>query len=194
MKKPTLLFLILAVIVLATSAKAERISEHLQFQRGAVNGVLIENNGARLAIYGWNKDEAKGVDQVLLPHSRRDLVWLAAPLVRAGAKAVAPARESYFLETPNKFWDEFTKTRFHDYGQQSTKILPQPLAVNQLVKDGDEIEWHGLKFRVVETAAYTRGSCQLHHGTRRKEDCVYGRSDLRRRQDLRFVQFSRCNL
>lgn len=136
----------------------EQLSEHLSWQPGPVNGVLVEQDGAHLAIYGWRQGDAREIEQVLLTHSRRDVVWLARPLISAGAKATAPARELFYLEKPQEFWDAFTKTRFHDYAQQSTKILPAPLAVDRWVKDGEVVEWRGHKIRVIDTPAFTRGS------------------------------------
>ena len=92
----------------------EKITPECIFAPGSVNGVLIERGGGRLAVYGWAGEDASGIEQVLLPHGRRDLVWKARTLVDAGAAAIAPARERYGLETPGAFWDTFTKTRFHD--------------------------------------------------------------------------------
>jgi glyoxylase-like metal-dependent hydrolase (beta-lactamase superfamily II) len=146
------------ILLVATAGAAEVITPHVNFQPGPINGVLVEQDGHRLAVYGWPDDVATGVEQVLLTHGRRDVVWLARPLVDAGAKAVAPAGELYWLETPQDFWNGFTTSRFHDYAQQTTKVLAEPLPVAQWVKDGDEIDWRGVKFRVLDTAAFTRGS------------------------------------
>lgn len=137
---------------------SDKLTKHLSFSKGPVNEVLVERDGHRLAIYGWSGPEAENVEQVLLTHSRRDVLSAAKPLIAGGTKAIAPTRESYYLERPNEFWDGFTKSRFHDYAQQSTKILAKPLAVAQWVKEGDEFQWRGLTFRVLETGAYTRGS------------------------------------
>ncbi len=144
----------------ASSVGAEKISDHVTFSPGPVNGVLIEGDGTRVAVYGWTGTDADAakVDHVLLAHGRRDVVWPARKLVDAGTKAVAPARELYGLTKPQDFWDTFTKSRFHDYAQQSTKILAQPLAVDRWVKDGEQVQLGALSFRVLETAGYTRGS------------------------------------
>ena len=135
----------------------EKITDECTFAAGPVNGVLIERDGRRLAVYGWAED-AKNIDHVLLPHGRRDLVWKARRLVDAGAGAIAPAQERSGLETPNAFWDAFTKTRFHDYAQQTTKILAAPLAVERWIQEGDKISWRGVTLEVLETPGFTRGS------------------------------------
>ena len=138
--------------------EVETKNEGFSFVRGPVNGVVIERGGARLAVYGQPVETEQKFEQVLLTHHRRDVLWAARGLVDAGAKAVAPAAERSLIETPGKFWDAFTTKRFHDYAQQSTKILATPLKVDRWVKDGDVIEWQGLKFRVLETPGYTRGA------------------------------------
>lgn len=152
-----ILFLVLCAQA-SFGLSVEKITPQCTFDPGPVNGVLIERNDARLAVYGWAQDDAKGIDRVLLAHGRRDLVWKARPIVMAGAGAIAPTRALYALEKPGDFWEAFTKTRYHDYGQQSTKIPAAPLKVERWVKEGDEINWQGLTFRVLETPGYTRGS------------------------------------
>jgi len=137
---------------------AEQITRHCSFVPGPVNGVLIERGEARLAVYGWAQEDTTNIEHVLLAHGRRDLVWKARPLADSGVATVAPARELYALEKPQDFWDAFTKTRFHDYGQQSTKIPARPVKVERWVKEGDEIDWRGITFRVLETPGYTRGA------------------------------------
>ena len=141
--------------VLTSAAPADvRIS----VDPGPVNGVLLEANGHRLAVYGWKADGAAAVDYVLLAHGRRDIVWKAKPLIDAGTKVIAPNRERFGLEKPGDFWKEFAKGRFHDYAQQTTKILPAAIPVERWVNDGDTVEWQGITLRVVETPGFTRGS------------------------------------
>ncbi len=153
------LILVLVLLVqVSSSPGAETIAPHCTFEPGPINGVLIERGEGRLAVYGWTSNDAEKIEQVLLPHGRRDLVWKARPLAEAGARAIAPARELYMLNKPRDFWNAFTKTRFHDYAQQSTKISADPVKVERWVKEGDEIEWRGITFRVLETPGYTRGS------------------------------------
>jgi len=156
MRRLMLLFVLLVQVSL--SPGAEEITPQCAFERGPINGVLIERGEGRLAVYGWARGDTEKIEHVLLPHGRRDLVWKARPLAEAGAGAIAPARELYMLEKPGDFWNAFTKTRFHDYAQQSTKISADPVRVKRWVKEGDEIEWRGTVFRVLETPGYTRGS------------------------------------
>lgn len=152
----TLLSLTFCLLTTGTPA-AESITKTCSFESGPINGVLLERDGHQLAIYGWTAN-TKNVEQVLIPHGRRDLIWKARPLAKSGASVIAPARERFFLEKPTDFWKAFVKTRFHDYAQQSTKIASTPLPVKQWVKDGESIQWRGLTFRVIETPGFTRGS------------------------------------
>ena len=59
--------------------------DDLQVIRGPINGVLLERNGHRLAIYGDPRKEFAQVDTVLFTHHRRDVVWAGRSLVQHGA-------------------------------------------------------------------------------------------------------------
>lgn len=137
---------------------AEAITPNVAFEPGAVNSVLVQQNGKRLAVYGASDQKASNCEQVLLTHHRRDVLGKARPAIAAGAAAVAPEAERELIEKPNDFWNAFTTNRFHDYAQQSTKILGQPLSVDRWVKEGDVVEWRGLRFDVIATPGYTRGA------------------------------------
>ena len=145
-----------AVVAVETTVAfpAEQITEHCIVQPGVVNGAVIHANGQQLAVYGWDDGP---VDRLLLTHGRRDVVWRAASAL-SQANVVAPARERYSLESGPDFWEKFPQTRFHDYGQQSTKIPDKAFEIDQWVADGDVLDWNGLKISVLETPGYTRGS------------------------------------
>ncbi len=146
---------VFALGVLTTAATADvRMSVH----PGPVNGVLLEANGHRLAVYGWKPDDAAAIDYVLLAHGRRDVVWKAKLLIDAGTKVIAPNRERFGLEKPGDFWKEFATGRFHDYAQQTTKVPVAAIPVERWVNDGDTVEWQGITLRAVETPGFTRGS------------------------------------
>jgi glyoxylase-like metal-dependent hydrolase (beta-lactamase superfamily II) len=157
MRRLILLFALFA-LSLTPANGSEKITPHCTVVSGPINGVLIERDGAGLAVYGWADDVAKPIEQVLLPHGRRDLVWKTRPLAEAGVRVIAPQRELYFLEKPREFWDTFSRTRYHDYGQQTTKVPARPFKIARWVKEGDEIDWRGITFRVLETPGFTRGS------------------------------------
>lgn len=154
------MILLAGLFVVPLVCWAEKITPHCTFNRGPINGVLIKRDGKQLAVYGWQRevDNPTKIQQVLLPHARRDLVWKCRDLVEQGATLTAPARERFHLERPEEFWDTFTMSRFHDYNQQSTKILSIPLQVEHGVKAEDTFTWQDLTFKVLETPGYTRGS------------------------------------
>jgi glyoxylase-like metal-dependent hydrolase (beta-lactamase superfamily II) len=95
---------------------------------------------------------------VLFTHHRRDAVWAGEPLVRKGAQAVAPEAERDLFENVDQFWTRYQTERFHDYANQSSRILTEPLPLARTVKEGDRIEWQDLAIQVLDTPGYTRGA------------------------------------
>ena len=51
--------------------------------------------------------------------------------------------------------------RFHNYEQQSTKVLVEPTKVDIWVKDGDVVVSSSIKFQVIETPGFTRGAVKI---------------------------------
>ncbi|MCH2116808.1 MAG: MBL fold metallo-hydrolase [Pirellulales bacterium] len=153
-------FVFAAVVWLVTSAgtQAKTPGPSIEITQGPVNRVVIRTESQAAAIYGAAEATASEIDWVLLPHHRRDVLWAARPLVEAGVKAVAPAAERELIESPQNFWNDFRQKRFHDYQQQSTKILEKPLAVNRWVKEGDQLDLGGVTLTTLETPGFTRGS------------------------------------
>ena len=125
---------------------------------GAVNGAAIERDGRSIAFYGDPIGQLQNVEKVFLTHHRRDAVWAALDLAANGTRVVAPATELPYLAQAQGFWSEFQGTRFHDYAQQSTKILTTNLDVQELARGGRSIEWRGVTIEVLDTPGYTRGS------------------------------------
>jgi len=142
----------------SSPAAAEKIVPGCRFVEGPINGVLLERDGRRLAVYGWQEDDAKNIDHVVLPHGRRDLVWNARAAASQGAQVVAPAGGHHSLQRPGEYWNAFITARFHDYAQQTTKIVGRPLPVDREVGQGDSITWQGLELRVLATPGFARGS------------------------------------
>ena len=93
-----------AVFIFGVSASAEVT---IAVNYGPVNGVLLETDGHRLAVYGWTPDDTPGIEHLLLGHGRRDVVWKAMSLIESGVKVIAPKRERFGLERPADFWNEF---------------------------------------------------------------------------------------
>ena len=152
---------ILSLVLVSSSSLAgsdDALPNGLEFAPGAVNRVVITRGAGQLVVYGATKEHAPAAELLLLTHGRRDVVWAARSLAESGVKIVAPTGERYWLEQSQEFWDAFTTKRFHDYGQQSTKVVAQPLAVAQWAEEGEKISWRGLSIRTIPTPGYTRGA------------------------------------
>ncbi len=85
-------------------------------------------------------------------------MWAGRSLIRHGAQVIAPQSEADLFSDVQAFWDHFTNARYHDYAQQTTKVLTEPIAVTRFVQDEETITWQGLPIRVLATPGYTQGS------------------------------------
>ncbi len=167
----------------APSYPVERIAPGVTVVRGPVNGILIERKGETLAIYGDPRPLPVNARQVLFTHHRRDVVWAGRLLVQQGAKAVAPEAERALFTEVDSFWQHYSTSRFHDYANQSSRILAEPIALTRSVRDGDTIDWQGLAIRVMGTPGYTRGAVSYLVETGGKRiacvgDLIYGQGHL----------------
>jgi glyoxylase-like metal-dependent hydrolase (beta-lactamase superfamily II) len=133
-----------------------QLSEHVSFLPGPVNGASIEKDNARLVVYGDPTGKIENAEMVLFTHSRRDVVWAGRKLVENGATAVVPESDADNFTNVEKFWNEFTTRRFHDYAQQGTKILTKSLKIGRTVKAGENFSWQGIPIEVIDTPGYTR--------------------------------------
>jgi glyoxylase-like metal-dependent hydrolase (beta-lactamase superfamily II) len=175
--------LILALAGLCRAAGVEELSPHVSVCQDSVNGVFIRRQGRTLVIYGDPCKKLKKADKVLFTHSRRDVAWAGRALLESGAKSVVPLNEVDKFEKAGEFWSAFVKNRYHDYEQQTTKVLTEPLRVDQAVRGGDIITWQGLAVRVLDTPGYSRDSVSYFvdvDGTRYGfvGDLIYGNGHL----------------
>ena len=152
------ILLILTAVVTSVPVSAEEVSPHLTVYPGAVNGVMIEDGDTTVAVYGLPDKVEVEVDHLLLTHHRRDVVTSALKVIKAGAHVHAPEAERDLFEKPEAWWEAFLEKRFHDYSQQSTKVLVKPVRVDSWVKADDEIKAGNYMFRVLETPGFTRGA------------------------------------
>ncbi|RJP32139.1 MAG: MBL fold metallo-hydrolase [Candidatus Omnitrophota bacterium] len=150
-----LLFSLSCNSILAES-NTQTVTPHLTVIAGPINGALLQKNGKILAVYGDPRDPAINADMVLFTHYRRDVAWAGVKLARNGAQAVVPKNEESFFSGVSQFWSEFSVKRFHDYYQQTTKILTQPIPITKTVEDGETWMWEGIPIHVLATPGYTR--------------------------------------
>ncbi len=152
---------VLAALLAVTATCSHRIGglpADLEIVEGPVNGAVIERDGYRVAIYGDPSGEPANIEKVFLTHHRRDVAWAALGLAAKGARVVAPAAELPLISNAAAFWDEFRAVRFHDYAQQSTKILTENLAVQESAVGGRTFDWRGVSIKVLDTPGFTRGA------------------------------------
>ncbi len=146
------------LVVYAYSVTANGFSPNVAIEPGAVNSVLISAGGKTIAVYGIPVDKHQHCEHVLLTHHRRDVVWKARSGIDNRVPIIAPAADRPWLEKTPDFWNSFTKSRFHDYGCFTTKIIDSDIPVARWVQESDVLDWRGLKFQVLDTPGYTRGS------------------------------------
>jgi len=154
----TILVNLLILFLASQSCFAEVIplSDHVSLIPGPVNSVDIEKDNAHLVIYGNPGGEIKKTDMVLFTHSRRDVVWAGRKLVENGATAVVPKSDVERFNNVERFWNDFTTRRYHDYAQQGSKILTKSLKIGRVVKAGENLSWKGIPIEVIDTPGYTR--------------------------------------
>jgi glyoxylase-like metal-dependent hydrolase (beta-lactamase superfamily II) len=130
----------------------------VEFLEGAVNGIRIGRGARQIAIYGDPRPDSPPAERVLLTHHRRDAVWPARALMDRGAVAVVPAGEQNLFAGAEEFWRAFQTARYHDYAQQSSRVLTRSLTPVRTVAPGDRIELDGASIEVAATPGYTRGA------------------------------------
>jgi len=150
------LLLILSLASQSYGDVAIQLSNHVSLIPGPINGVSIEKDNARLVVYGDPTGKIDKAEMVLLTHSRRDVVWAGRQLVENGAIAVVPDSDVEKFSNVERFWNDFTNRRFHDYAQQGTKILTKSLKIGRTVKVGENFSWKGIPIEVIDTPGYTR--------------------------------------
>ncbi len=145
-------------IIALSVAKADKLSSRVVIRTGVVNSAIIRGAKQTAVVYGAPEDSPPKADWVLLPHHRRDVVWAAESLIENGSKVIAPEAERALIETPEQYWGEFQQKRFHDYAQQTTKVLARGIKVDRWVSEGDRIDLGEVVLDVLETPGFTRGS------------------------------------
>ncbi len=134
-------------------AEVIQLTKSCEVELGAINAVCVRSTLGAVAVYGWDQP----VNQVLLTHGRRDVVWRARKAAES-AEVIAPARERDLLEKGAEYWGRFPVARYHDYAQQTTKVPANSWPVKRWVQAGDKIRLSGTSFEVLETPGFTRGA------------------------------------
>ncbi len=160
MRPLTLALFSLSLLSLGCAGResGQDLAPGLTFAPGPVNSLAVEAGGSRVVFYGDPSGAA--AEAVLFTHHRRDVVWAGRGQAAGGAETYGPAAERALFEEPRAYWEQFRSARFHDYAQQSTKVLTQPLELDREVRGGQQLELLGgeLTVEVLETPGYTRGA------------------------------------
>ena len=134
------------------------VSENLWFEADAVNKVRIGHGKGAVWVYQANLENGvNGDSHLLLTHGRRDALP-SEPARFNHWNVSAPASERPLLESPMTFWEDFRTKRFHDYEQQSTKVLAEPFPVDRWLNGGEQLEFGDTILEVLPTPGYTRGA------------------------------------
>lgn len=144
-------------VLSAGAADPDRVSAQLSVHFGAVNRVQLGAGPESAWIYQPASLDGAGTGRLLLTHSRRDV--LPRNLDQFSEwDVLAPTAERSMFESPNSFWTAFRDKRFHDYEQQSTKVLERAFPVDRWVTEGDRLSIGDITLEVWDTPGYTRGS------------------------------------
>ena len=152
------ILILLTPVCFSDCLNLEKVTDSVRIDHGSINGVFINRKGENLVIYGDPNDKIKKADLLLFTHMRRDVVSAGNNLVKYRSKIVVPAYESDFFRKPDSLWSNYAKSRFHDYGCQTTKFGINPYPGATTVKGGEILKWKDLNFKVISTPGYTRGS------------------------------------
>ena len=108
--------------------RAEEVTPHLHLLSGPVNSAVIADGDSTVVVYGTR--DSLHVDHLLLTHHRRDVVTSALHAINSAGHVYAPEAERDAFEKPHEWWAAFSEKRFHDYAQQSTKVLANPVRID----------------------------------------------------------------
>ena len=93
-------FTLILLLFVSCDSKRGKLPPSVKVLSGDVNGVVINRNDKKLVLYGNPKETIIEVDNLLLTHCRRDLLWIAKPIIESGAITYVPAEElEYFSKT-----------------------------------------------------------------------------------------------
>lgn len=117
------------------------------YREGSKECVVIDAPDKGKEIAGTLKKHGFEVSAVLLTHGHFDHIWGASELRNATSAKI------YALDKEQPLMEDATLNVSADCGRPTT------LKVNRYLRDGEEIELAGIKFKVIATPGHTAGSC-----------------------------------
>lgn len=147
------------------AARVQRIAPGLDVVSSATNVGVLRRNGRVLLVNSGSRGllesagiEPADVDWVLVTHHHRSAADGLGELASAGAGVAAPEAERSLFEQAESFWTNDRLYRVHCYNfHPSPRTLRQSVPVTRGLKDGDVLEWEGLRFRALGTPGPTEG-------------------------------------
>ncbi len=149
------------------SAKVTRLSEHLYVFHGAIQvGILCDGERALLIDCGdGGVVEAlpglgiRKVEQILLTHHHRDQACGAYPLAESGSRICVPEAEKDCFANPADYWnnDAYIWRVYRSFRPQPLTLI-DPLRVDQVLVDGQELTFGPARIQVLGTPGHTNGS------------------------------------
>ncbi len=146
-----------------------KLSEHLFAYHGPINvGIVRDGPKALLIDCGdasvadaLKRLEITTIDQLLFTHHHRDPACGAYGLAVAGARVSVPAAERAHFDKVADYWQN-PKSRWHLYNQHPHHLmLAEPVRVDGVLADGQELAWGPARLRVLPTPGHTDGSISL---------------------------------
>lgn len=141
-----------------------QLAENLFVHHGAVNvGILRDGCRALLIDVGDGDIQdslvelgIERIERILLTHHHRDQASGIEDL--EGVRVGVPAAEEAWLAHVDDYWAN-PAYRWHIYDMRPQNLmLPRPIPVHELYREGDRIEWGGATIAVLETPGHTDGS------------------------------------
>jgi glyoxylase-like metal-dependent hydrolase (beta-lactamase superfamily II) len=117
------------------------------YREGSKECVVIDAPDKGKEIASTLKKHGFEVSAVLLTHGHFDHIWGASELRNATSAKI------YALDKEQPLMEDSTLNVSADCGRPAT------LKVNRYLRDGEEIELAGIKFKVIATPGHTAGSC-----------------------------------
>ncbi|MCC7342514.1 MAG: MBL fold metallo-hydrolase [Bryobacterales bacterium] len=149
----------------APTGALKPLSANLYVYEDCVN-VYIVKRGARAAIINFGTGDVlkvlprigvKSVDRVLVTHHHRDAVQGLADAGEYRFLVTVPRAEARYFQNVEAFWQNAGIYLNYDL-RSHWNTLRRSVAIAGQVAGGDEVEWEGYTFRVVETPGVTEGS------------------------------------
>ncbi|MCH5378184.1 MAG: MBL fold metallo-hydrolase, partial [Planctomycetes bacterium] len=150
-----------------TTGTITQLSEHLSVYHGSIQVGILRDGEKSLLIDCGDGDVAgvlaglgiKKVEQILFTHHHRDQACGAYALAESGSRICVPEAEKDLFANPADYWNNDVNIwRVYRSFRPQPLTLTEPLRVDRVLGDGQEIVFGPATIRVVSTPGHTNGS------------------------------------